>query len=98
MPVIGELVASRVPEHVGTNWERELGGFPGPSDRFQETRGRRWSTTLGDEDIPRFHILPASPVDGPHDRIVNNLVVGLLSSLRLTALGPCVNGQGLGVL
>ena len=41
---------------------------------------------------------PASPVDGPHDRIVNNLVVGLLSSLRLTALGPCVNGQGLGVL
>jgi hypothetical protein len=59
MSIIGELVASRVPEHVGVDWERHLCDFPRPSDRFQETCRRRGPTTLGDKHISRFCILPA---------------------------------------
>ena len=35
MPLVGELVASRVPEHVRVDREWELCGFPDPDDRFQ---------------------------------------------------------------
>jgi hypothetical protein len=59
MPVVGELIASRVPEHVRMDWEWELCGFSDPGDRFQETRGRGRPAALGDEDVARFHILPA---------------------------------------
>jgi hypothetical protein len=56
--IVGELVTSGVPEHVRVNREWELGSFSGPSDHLQESRGRGWTTSLGDEDISSFHILP----------------------------------------
>jgi len=33
----------------------------GPGDRFQKPCGRGWANALGDEDVARFHILPAAP-------------------------------------
>jgi hypothetical protein len=37
MPVVGELVAGGVPEHVGMNREWKLCGLPGPGDCFKES-------------------------------------------------------------
>jgi hypothetical protein len=59
MPIVGELVASGVPQHMRVDWERELCGFPSSGNRFQETRGRCGTATLGHEDVSRFHILAA---------------------------------------
>jgi len=57
MPIVGELVASRVPEHVRVNRKRQLCGFSSPGDCFQESRGRGGTAALGDEDISRRWIL-----------------------------------------
>jgi hypothetical protein len=57
MPIIGQLVSSGVPEHVGVDREWKLCRFPGPGDRFQESRRRGGATALGDKNVPRFHIL-----------------------------------------
>jgi hypothetical protein len=59
MPVVSELIARRVPEHVGVDRERELCGFPNPGDRFEKSGGRGRTAAFGDEDVARFHILPA---------------------------------------
>jgi len=59
MAVISELIAGRVPEHVRVNREWQLCGFSNPGDRFQESRGRGRTAAFGDEDVARFHILPA---------------------------------------
>jgi hypothetical protein len=57
--VVGEFVAGGVPEHMRMNWEWELCGFSIPGDRFQESGSRSWTTSLGDENVTRFHILAA---------------------------------------
>ncbi len=44
MPIIGQLIAGGVPEHVRMNWEWELCRLPGPCDRFQEPCGRGGTT------------------------------------------------------
>ncbi len=54
MPIIGELVAGGVPEHVRVDREWNLCGLPSPGDRFQETCGRGGTTALGDENVSRF--------------------------------------------
>ncbi len=59
MPVVGELIPGGVSEHVRVDREWQLRGHSGPGDHFQESRGRGGSAALGDEDISRFHILPA---------------------------------------
>jgi hypothetical protein len=59
MPIIGQLVARRVPKHVRMNCERQLCGFSNPGDRFQETRSRSRTTALGDENVSRLHIFAA---------------------------------------
>ena len=51
MPIIGELVASRVPEHVGMDREWELSGFSGPNDCFKEARGRGRTAALSHKHI-----------------------------------------------
>ena len=58
VPIVGELVARGVPEHVRMDWEWELCGFSSSGDRFQESDSRRGPTTLGDKHISRFLILP----------------------------------------
>ena len=40
-------------------WEWELCGFSRSGDRFQKSCRRGGAAALGDEDIARFHILPA---------------------------------------
>jgi hypothetical protein len=64
MPIVGELVTSGMPEHVRVNREWELGGFSGPSDHLQESCRRGWTASLGDENIPGFHILAAYLTQG----------------------------------
>jgi hypothetical protein len=39
--------------------EWQICGFSKPGDRFQETRNRGRTAALRDEDVARFHILPA---------------------------------------
>ena len=53
MPIVGKLVAGGVPEHMRVDRERELCGFSGPGNYFQESRRSRWTAPLGDEDISR---------------------------------------------
>jgi hypothetical protein len=65
MPIIGELIAGGVPEHVRMNWEWEFCGFSSPGDRFQEPCSRGGTAPLGDEHISRFHILAAQLTEGP---------------------------------
>jgi hypothetical protein len=45
MPIVGELVAGRMPQHVRVDRERELCRFSGPGDRFQETCSRHAAQT-----------------------------------------------------
>jgi hypothetical protein len=59
MPIVSELVAGGMPEHVGMNWEWKPCRFAGPGDRFQEPCSRGGTTPLGDEHISRFDILAA---------------------------------------
>jgi len=59
MPIVGELVPDRVPEHVGVDWKRKSCRFLCPGNRFQESRGCRGTTPFGDENVSRFHILAA---------------------------------------
>ncbi len=59
VPVVGELIARRMPQHMRMDRKWELGGFSGPGDRFEESRSRGRTAALGDEDVARFHILTA---------------------------------------
>ena len=59
MPIVGELVAGGMPEHVRVNWEWELRGLSSPGDRFQKSCRRSGTTALGHENISRFHVLAA---------------------------------------
>jgi hypothetical protein len=59
VPVVGELEARCVSEHVRMDREGELGGFSSPSDHFKKSRSRSGTTALGDENVSRFHILAA---------------------------------------
>ena len=59
MPVVGELVASGVPQHVRVDWEREFCSFSSPSDHFQESGSRCGPAALGDKNVSRFYILAA---------------------------------------
>jgi len=56
VPIVGELVAGRVPEHVGMNWEWELCGFPSPGDRFQESCRRCGTAALSDKNVSRVPV------------------------------------------
>ena len=49
MPIVGKLIAGGMPKHVGVDREWKLCRLPSPGDRFQESRGRSWTTALGDE-------------------------------------------------
>jgi hypothetical protein len=64
MPIVGELEASRVPEHVGVNRECEPCRFSGSGDHFEEACSRGGTTALGDKDVSGFHILPAKLTQG----------------------------------
>ncbi len=64
MPIVGELVAGEVPEHVGVDREWKPCRFPGPGDRFQESCGRGGATALGDENVSGFHILTSKLTKG----------------------------------
>lgn len=44
MPIVGQLVASGVPEHVRMDREPKLSRLPGPGDRFKESRSRGGTT------------------------------------------------------
>jgi hypothetical protein len=59
VPVVGELIAGGVPEHVRMDREWELCGFSSPGDCLQESRSRGRPPALGNEYISRFHILAA---------------------------------------
>lgn len=51
MPLVGELVAGRVPEHVRVDREGELCGFSGAGDHLEEACCRGGTTALGDENV-----------------------------------------------
>ncbi len=38
MPIVGELIAGRVPEHVRVDWQWKFCGYFSPGDRFEESR------------------------------------------------------------
>jgi hypothetical protein len=57
MPVIGKLVARRVPQHVRVDWELKFGDLSCPGDHLQKTCGRGRTDALGKEDISRFRVI-----------------------------------------
>jgi hypothetical protein len=54
MPVVGELVAGGMPQHVRVAGEWKLCGLPGPGDYFQESRCRSGTASFGDKNVSRF--------------------------------------------
>jgi len=64
MPIFSKLVTRRMPKHVRMDWEWEFCSFSSPSDRLQESRSRGGATTLGQENVSRFHILAAELTKG----------------------------------
>jgi hypothetical protein len=59
VPVVSELVARGVPEHVRVNRKGQLCGLSSPRECFQESCGRGGTTAFRDENVSGFHILPA---------------------------------------
>ena len=39
VPVVGKLIAARMPQHVRMQWERHLGGLAEPLDEMVEADG-----------------------------------------------------------
>lgn len=59
VPIIRELIAGRVPQHVRMDGEGEGGELAGASDHFARRRRRHGPAALGDEQVGRFWVLPA---------------------------------------
>ena len=51
LALVGELVARRMPQHVGMNWKRKLGSLTRSLDHSQEPRRCNRSASLGGEDV-----------------------------------------------
>jgi hypothetical protein len=51
LPVVGKLVAARMPQHVRMQWERHPGGLAEPLDKMVEADGAHGSAALGEEDV-----------------------------------------------
>jgi hypothetical protein len=51
VPIVGQLVPTRMPQHVRVQGERHPCGLAEPLDEMMETDRAHWSATLGDEDI-----------------------------------------------
>ena len=47
VPVVGKLIAARMPQHVRMQWERHAE----PLDKMVEADGAHWSAALRDEDV-----------------------------------------------
>jgi hypothetical protein len=59
MPIVGKLIASGVPEHMGVDREWEFCGFTSSDNQFQESSSCGGTAPLGDKNVPRFRIFPA---------------------------------------
>ena len=51
VPVVGKLIAARMPQHVRMQWERHLGGLAEPLDEMAEADGAHGSAALREEDV-----------------------------------------------
>ena len=51
LSLVGELIARRMPQHMGMNWEWELSRYAGTLDHSQEPRRCNRSASLGNEYI-----------------------------------------------
>jgi len=51
VPVVGKLIAARMPQHVRMQWERHPCGLSEPLDEMVKPDGAHWSAALRDEDI-----------------------------------------------
>ncbi len=73
VPLIGELVAGRVPEHVRMDREGEFRALAGARDQLPCRRRRHRSAALRHEQVGRLRILTAEltqrPELGPADRM-----------------------------
>jgi hypothetical protein len=60
MPIVGKLIASRMPQHMGVDREWELRGFSNPGDRFQKSCGCGRTAAFGEEDVSGAQFLPTA--------------------------------------
>src|SRR5262245_54551985 len=51
VPIIGQLIPARMPQHVRMQRERHLGGLAKPLDEMVEADGAHGSAALRDEDV-----------------------------------------------
>ena len=58
-PVIGELEAASMSEHVRMHWKVEVSGPTEPGDHLAESRRREWCTAFAREDEWRGRVLLA---------------------------------------
>ena len=56
VPIVGKLIAARMPQHVRMQWERHPGGLAEPLDEMVEAD---WSAALGEEDVSLVWVFPA---------------------------------------
>src|SRR5262245_54217256 len=64
VPVVGKLIAARMPQHVRMQRERHLGGLAEPLDEMVEADGANWSAALRDEDISLVRTFTAELAQG----------------------------------
>src|SRR5262245_55770979 len=57
VPVVGKLIAARMPQHVRVQGERHPCGLAEPLDEMVKADGAHWSAALGDEDVSLSRIL-----------------------------------------
>ena len=57
VPIVGQLVPTRMPQHVRVQRERHPGGLAEPLDEMMETDRAHWSAALGDEDVSLSRVL-----------------------------------------
>jgi hypothetical protein len=59
VPIVGKLIAARMPQHVRMQWERHPGGLAEPLDEMVEADRAHWSAALGEEDVSLVRVLTA---------------------------------------
>ena len=73
VPLVGEFVARRMPQHVRMDGEGEFRPLAGAGDELAHRRGRHGAAALGDEQVGRLGVIATQlaqrPQLGAADRV-----------------------------
>lgn len=77
LPVVGELVASGVPEHVRVYWEFQSRFHASPGNHLTNRARRQWPPALARKNVGRVRVIPLELPQCPKFRPVQRMGAGV---------------------